>query len=55
MSYKLIADKCFISIDTVSGHIKNIYKKLQVHSKSEAVAESDKGEDCLATDKEQWD
>ena len=43
MSYKLIADTCFISIDTVSGHIKNIYKKLQVHSKSEAVAKAIKG------------
>ena len=43
MSYKLVADKCFISIDTVSGHIKNIYKKLQVHSKSEAVAKAIKG------------
>src|SRR5436190_7300237 len=43
MSYKMIADTCFISIDTVSGHIKNIYKKLQVHSKSEAVAKAIKG------------
>lgn len=43
MSYKLIADTCFISIDTVNGHIKNIYKKLQVHSKSEAVAKAIKG------------
>ncbi len=43
MSYKLIAENCFISIDTVSGHIKNIYKKLQVHSKSEAVAKAIKG------------
>lgn len=43
MSYKLIAYTCFISIDTVSGHIKNIYKKLQVHSKSEAVAKAIKG------------
>jgi DNA-binding NarL/FixJ family response regulator len=43
MSYKLIADNCFISVDTVSGHIKNIYKKLQVHSKSEAVAKAIKG------------
>ena len=43
MSYKLISDTCFISIDTVSGHIKNIYKKLQVHSKSEAVAKAIKG------------
>ena len=40
MSYKLIADACFISSETVSGHIKNIYKKLQVHSKSEAVAKA---------------
>ena len=40
MSYKLIADACFISMDTVSGHIKNIYKKLQVHSKSQAVAKA---------------
>jgi DNA-binding NarL/FixJ family response regulator len=40
MSYKLIASTCFISIDTVHGHIKNIYKKLQVHSKSEAVVKA---------------
>lgn len=38
MSYKLIADACFISIDTVRVHIKNIYEKLHVHSKGEAVA-----------------
>src|SRR4030095_4016925 len=43
MSYKLIAANCFISIDTVHGHIKNIYKKLQVHSKSEAVIKAIKG------------
>ena len=43
MSYKMIAATCFISIDTVSGHIKNIYKKLQVHSKSEAVAKAIRG------------
>ena len=43
MSYKMIADTCYISIDTVSGHIKNIYKKLQVHSKSEAVIKAIKG------------
>ena len=40
MSYKLIAESCFISPETVSGHIKNIYKKLQVHSKGEAVAKA---------------
>ncbi|MBK5284432.1 MAG: response regulator transcription factor [Bacteroidia bacterium] len=43
MSYKLIADECTISIDTVNVHIKNIYKKLHVHSKSEAVAKAIKG------------
>jgi DNA-binding NarL/FixJ family response regulator len=43
MSYKMIADTCFISADTVNGHIKNIYRKLQVHSKGEAVAKAIKG------------
>jgi DNA-binding NarL/FixJ family response regulator len=38
MSYKMIAANCFISLDTVRGHIKNIYDKLHVHSKGEAVA-----------------
>lgn len=40
MSYRLIAENCFVSIDTVSTHVKNIYKKLQVHSKTEAVAKA---------------
>jgi DNA-binding CsgD family transcriptional regulator len=43
MSYKLIADYCTISVDTVNVHIKNIYKKLHVHSKSEAVVKAIKG------------
>ena len=43
MSYKMIAEHCFISLDTVNGHIRNIYKKLQVHSKSEAVVKAIKG------------
>ncbi len=37
-SYKMIADTLFVSEQTVHFHIKNIYQKLQVHSKSEAVA-----------------
>jgi two-component system, NarL family, response regulator LiaR len=37
MSYKIIADACFISLDTVKFHLKNIYDKLHVNSKSEAV------------------
>lgn len=43
MSYKLIADACFISIDTVRGHIRSIYEKLHVHSKGEAVATAIRG------------
>jgi DNA-binding NarL/FixJ family response regulator len=38
MSYKLIADACYISIDTVRGHIRHIYEKLHVHSKGEAIS-----------------
>ncbi|MGA2823989.1 MAG: response regulator transcription factor [Bacteroidales bacterium] len=33
-----IADKLFISLQTVRNHIKKIYEKLQVHSKAQAVA-----------------
>ena len=40
MSYKMIAGVCFISIDTVKFHIKNIYEKLQVNSKSGAVVKA---------------
>ncbi|HYV93519.1 MAG TPA: response regulator transcription factor [Chitinophagales bacterium] len=43
MSYKMVASHCFISADTVNAHIRNIYKKMQVHSKSEAVAKAIKG------------
>ena len=33
-----IADKIFLSFHTVNTHIKNIYNKLHVHSKSGAVS-----------------
>jgi len=39
-SYKMIADDLYISEETVRRHIKNIYRKLEVHSKSEAVAKA---------------
>lgn len=39
-SYKLIADSLYVTEQTVHFHIKNIYQKLQVHSKSEAVAKA---------------
>lgn len=44
LSYKLIADRYSISIDTVRAHIRNIYKKLHVNSKAEVIAKSLKGE-----------
>jgi DNA-binding NarL/FixJ family response regulator len=40
LSYKMIGEKYFISIDTVRTHIKHIYDKLHVHSKSQAVAKA---------------
>lgn len=39
-SYKMVAGQLFISMDTVRSHIKKIYDKLQVNSKSEAVAKA---------------
>lgn len=39
-SYKMIAAECAISIDTVRAHLKKIYKKLHVHSMTEAVAKA---------------
>ena len=36
--YKTAAAEMQISINTVSYHMRTIYQKLQVHSKSEAVA-----------------
>lgn len=39
-SYKEIAYLLFITVGTVRHHIKNIYYKLHVHSKSEAVAKA---------------
>lgn len=36
-SYKSIADSLFISINTIRFHIKNIYEKLQVCSREDAI------------------
>jgi DNA-binding NarL/FixJ family response regulator len=40
LDYKQIAQRYFISLDTVRNHIRHIYEKLHVHSKSEAVAKA---------------
>ena len=37
-SYKTAAAQLAVSINTIAFHVQNIYGKLQVHSKSEAVA-----------------
>lgn len=38
LSYKLIAEKQHISIDTVRTHITRVYRKLQINSKGELIA-----------------
>ncbi len=40
MSYKMIAENCNISYETVRSHMKNIYDKLHVASMTEAVAKA---------------
>lgn len=36
-SRKRIADELFIDLETVKSHVKNIYSKLNVHSKADAI------------------
>jgi DNA-binding NarL/FixJ family response regulator len=38
LTYKEIAARCFISLDTVFSHIKKIYVKLKVNSRAEIAA-----------------
>lgn len=37
-SYAAIGKKIFLSVDGVRHHIRNIYQKLEVHTRSEAIA-----------------
>lgn len=39
-SYRRIAEQLFVSGHTVRSHIKNIYEKLHVHSRAEAVVKA---------------
>lgn len=44
LSYKLIADKYLISVETVRDHIKKIYAKLEVNSRTEVIKKKLDGE-----------
>ncbi|MCB0609148.1 MAG: response regulator transcription factor, partial [Lewinella sp.] len=44
LSYKLAADQLSVSINTVLYHVRNLYRKLGVNSKSEVVAMRLRGE-----------
>jgi DNA-binding NarL/FixJ family response regulator len=44
LSYKMVADRMQITMNTVRTHIRNIYEKLQVHSKAEVISRHLKGD-----------
>ncbi len=44
LSYKLIADKLMISTETVRDHIKKIYRKLEINSKTELIKKQRDGQ-----------
>ena len=44
LSYKMIADKLTITLDTVRDHIKRIYRLLEVNSKAEVIRKALDGE-----------
>jgi DNA-binding NarL/FixJ family response regulator len=43
LSYKMVADRMGISINTVRAYIRSVYEKLQVNSKAELMARSRQG------------
>lgn len=40
LTYKMIAARHFISVDTVRSYIRCVYEKLEVHSRSEAIVKA---------------
>jgi DNA-binding NarL/FixJ family response regulator len=43
-SYKMLAGRLNVTVETIRTHIKNIYGKLHIHSKAEVISKSLKGE-----------
>lgn len=43
-SYKMLAGRLNVTVETIRTHIKNIYSKLHIHSKAEVISKSLKGE-----------
>jgi DNA-binding NarL/FixJ family response regulator len=39
-NYKTAAAELGVSVNTINFHVRNVYEKLQVHSRSEAVAKA---------------
>ena len=39
-NFKSLAAKLNVSVNTISFHMRSVYEKLEVHSKSEAVAKA---------------
>jgi DNA-binding NarL/FixJ family response regulator len=44
LSYKMLASRMNVTIETIRTHIKNIYQKLHIHSKAEVIGKSLRGE-----------
>lgn len=44
LSYKMVANRMQVSMNTVRSHIRNVYKKLHIHSKAELISKKLKGE-----------
>jgi DNA-binding NarL/FixJ family response regulator len=44
LSYKMVADRMQITLNTVRTHIRNIYEKLQVHSKAGVISRHLRGD-----------
>ena len=42
LKYQIIAENLFLSVGTIRKHVENIYNKLQVHNKLEAVQKAKK-------------